>query len=130
MRSIRYFNRRKNQVAFLSGELVTNASEPHLLIMIDAYPSHLPLKQSELLTMVQSNYNFTLSHVITGVHAWLHGKSCRGPCHVAACTTELSHMSMHGSQINSYTAIRAVVAACPNQLDVEGIHRNYIQCTC
>ena len=46
---------------------------------------------------------------------------------MAACAmaTALSHVSMHGNY--SYTAISAVVAACPNQLDAEGIHRNYIR---
>ena len=62
---------------------------------------------------VQSNYNFTLTRVITRVHAWLHGKSCRGPRCMAACATAtaLSHVSMRGN--HSYTAISAVVAACP-----------------
>ena len=77
--------------------------------------------------MVQSNYNFTLSRVITRVHAWLHGKSCRAPHYVAVCPTATSNIVTHVHVINSYTAIRAVVTACPTQLDAEGIHRN---CTC
>ena len=79
---------------------------------------------------VQSNYNFTLTRVITRVHAWLHRKSCRGPRCMAACATAtaLSHVSMRGNY--SYMAISAVVAACPNQLDAEGINRNYIHCIC
>ena len=34
---------------------------------------------------VQSNYNFTLSHVIMCVHVWLHRKSYCVPRYVAAC---------------------------------------------
>ena len=79
---------------------------------------------------VQSNYNFTLTRIITRVHTWLHGKSCRGPRYMAACATAtaLSHVSMRGNY--SYMAISAVMAACPKQLDAEGIHRIYIDCTC
>ena len=40
--------------------------------------------------MVQSNYSFTLSHVIMRVNTWLHGKSC----HVAACPMSTSNMVM------------------------------------
>ena len=43
-------------------------------------------------------------------------------------------MHVHRMEINSYTAIRAVMDACPTQLDAEGIHRleslYYIHCTC
>ena len=85
-----------------------------------------------IVHMVQSNYNFTLTRVITYVHVWLHGKSCCAPRYMATCGTamELSHVSMSGNY--SYTTISVVVAACPNQLDVEGIqyHRNYIHYTC
>ena len=75
------------------------------------------------IATVHSNYDFTLTHVITCVHAWLHGKSCHAPRYMAACatTTVLSHVSMSGNY--SYMAINAVVAACPNQLDAEGIRK-------
>ena len=45
-----------------------------------------------MLAMVQSNYNFTLSCVITRVHVWLHGKSCCAPRYVAACPTATSNI--------------------------------------
>ena len=48
---------------------------------------------------VQSNYNFTLTRIITCVHAWLHGKNCHAPHYVAACATAtaLSRVSMRGN---------------------------------
>ena len=69
--------------------------------------------------MVQSNYNFILLCVIACVHSWLHGRAAvphvmwlhvPWPCPTLSCV-----------EINSYTAIRVVVAACPTQLNVEGI---------
>ena len=79
-----------------------------------------------MIQHMQSNYNFTLSHVITCVHVWLHRRSCRAPCYVAACTTAMFNFVTH-VHVWKLTAIRALMAACLNLLDSEGIHRNYIR---
>ena len=43
-------------------------------------------------TMVQSNYNFTLSHVIMSINAWLRRKRWRVPWCNSACLTSMANI--------------------------------------
>ena len=54
---------------------------------------------------VQSNYNFTLSHVITRVNAWLHTKNCCVPQHGSACLMSMLAMSNIVKHVNAWQLI-------------------------
>ena len=66
---------------------------------------------------VQSNYNFTLSRVITRVHEWQHGKSCRGSRRGNVCPTAVSNPRVSIFMYGNYMGVRVTaVAVCASYI--------------
>ena len=91
------------------------------LAMLDNSTMHM--QHISVVITVQSNHNFTLSHVITSILVWLHRKCYHGLHYVVACLkfTSASNiaMSVHVWQliVQGYNSchISSCVTVCPTQ---------------